>query len=117
MACLRAGPVNAIEAPQHPYTITVAPRIIKSRIVIGNSGADRGVRGYVSAYDPENGKRACIGGTLATAVGLVFQAAGDALLPLGMPKFADELKESDVDLLYEYLVRGLHNKKIDAQWY
>ena len=49
--------VNTVEDAAHPYTITGAPRVIKGRIVIGNSGADIGVRGYVSAYDPENGKR------------------------------------------------------------
>jgi quinohemoprotein ethanol dehydrogenase len=42
--------------PKQPYTITGAPRIAKGRIVIGNGGAEFGVRGYVSAYDPEDGK-------------------------------------------------------------
>ncbi len=39
-----------------PYTITMAPRVIKGRVVIGNSGNEYGVRGYVSAYDAETGK-------------------------------------------------------------
>ncbi|NKB37523.1 MAG: PQQ-dependent dehydrogenase, methanol/ethanol family [Gammaproteobacteria bacterium] len=39
-----------------PYTITGAPRIVRDKIVIGNSGADLGVRGYVSAYDADSGK-------------------------------------------------------------
>lgn len=37
------------------YTITGAPRIIKGNVIIGNSGAEYGVRGYVSAYDSESG--------------------------------------------------------------
>lgn len=37
------------------YTITGAPRIIKGRVLIGNGGAEFGVRGYVSAYDAESG--------------------------------------------------------------
>lgn len=41
-----------------PYTITGAPRIVKGRVLIGNSGAEYGVRGYVSAYDAETGKLA-----------------------------------------------------------
>ena len=41
--------------PDKPYTITQAPRVIKGRVVIGNSGAEYGVRGYISAYDAENG--------------------------------------------------------------
>ncbi len=41
--------------PAQPYSITGAPRAIEGRIVIGNAGADFGVRGYVSAYDAETG--------------------------------------------------------------
>lgn len=40
---------------QPPYTITGAPRVIKGKVIIGNGGADLGVRGYVSAYDAETG--------------------------------------------------------------
>ncbi len=38
-----------------PYVITGAPRVVKGQVIIGNSGADMGVRGYVSAYDAETG--------------------------------------------------------------
>ncbi|MXP42066.1 PQQ-dependent dehydrogenase, methanol/ethanol family [Altererythrobacter soli] len=38
------------------YTITGAPRVFDGRVVIGNGGAESGVRGYVSAYDAETGK-------------------------------------------------------------
>lgn len=41
-----------------PYTITGAPRVVKGRVLIGNGGAEYGVRGYVSAYDAETGKLA-----------------------------------------------------------
>src|SRR6267154_2268452 len=44
--------------PAKPYTITQAPRVIKGRVVIGNAGAEYGVRGYISAYDAETGKLA-----------------------------------------------------------
>jgi quinohemoprotein ethanol dehydrogenase len=37
------------------YTITGAPRIVKGKVLIGNGGAEYGVRGYVSAYDAETG--------------------------------------------------------------
>ncbi len=40
-----------------PYTITGAPRIVKGKVVIGNGGAELGVRGYVSAYDAQTGKQ------------------------------------------------------------
>jgi alcohol dehydrogenase (cytochrome c)/quinohemoprotein ethanol dehydrogenase len=38
------------------YTITGAPRIVKGKVLIGNGGADFGVRGYISAYDADSGK-------------------------------------------------------------
>jgi quinohemoprotein ethanol dehydrogenase len=40
------------------YTITGAPRIVKGKVIIGNGGAEYGVRGYVSAYDAQTGKLA-----------------------------------------------------------
>ena len=39
-----------------PYTITGAPRVIKDKVIIGNGGAELGVRGYVSAYGADSGK-------------------------------------------------------------
>src|SRR5215831_3026957 len=36
-------------------TITQAPRVIKGRVVIGMSGGEYGIRGYISAYDAETG--------------------------------------------------------------
>ena len=44
--------------PSKPYTITGAPRVVKGRVVIGNGGAEYGVRGYVTAYDAATGKQA-----------------------------------------------------------
>jgi len=43
--------------PTRPYTITGAPRIVKGLVVIGNSGADFGVRGFVTAYDAATGEQ------------------------------------------------------------
>ena len=38
-----------------PYTITGAPRVVKDKVIIGNGGAELGVRGYVTAYDTNSG--------------------------------------------------------------
>lgn len=38
------------------YTITGAPRVVKGKVIIGNGGAEYGVRGYVSAYDAKTGE-------------------------------------------------------------
>jgi quinohemoprotein ethanol dehydrogenase len=42
--------------PEYRYTITGAPRVVKGKVLIGNGGAEMGVRGYVSAYDADTGK-------------------------------------------------------------
>lgn len=39
------------------YTITGAPRVVKGKVIIGNGGAEYGVRGYVTAYDADSGKQ------------------------------------------------------------
>lgn len=39
------------------YTITGAPRIVKGKVLIGNGGAEFGVRGYITAYDAETGRQ------------------------------------------------------------
>ncbi|MBI1199566.1 MAG: PQQ-dependent dehydrogenase, methanol/ethanol family [Phenylobacterium sp.] len=44
--------------PKKPYTITGAPRVIKDKVLIGNGGAEYGVRGYITAYDAATGKQA-----------------------------------------------------------
>jgi len=37
------------------YSITGAPRVVKGQVIIGNGGAELGVRGFVSAYDTKTG--------------------------------------------------------------
>jgi len=43
--------------PKQDYSITGAPRVVKGKVIIGNGGADLGLRGYVSAYDAETGEQ------------------------------------------------------------
>jgi len=50
--------VDTVENRRKSYTITGAPRIVKGKVLIGNGGAEYGVRGYLSAYDAANGKLA-----------------------------------------------------------
>jgi quinohemoprotein ethanol dehydrogenase len=38
-------------------TITGAPRVFKGKVIIGNGGAEYGVRGYITAYDAETGEQ------------------------------------------------------------
>src|SRR5690606_35536784 len=39
-----------------PYSITGAPRVAKGMVLIGQAGAEYGVRGFVSAYDANTGE-------------------------------------------------------------
>jgi quinohemoprotein ethanol dehydrogenase len=40
---------------QWPYSITGAPRVFDGKVIVGNGGADLGVRGFVSAWDADTG--------------------------------------------------------------
>ncbi len=47
--------IDTIENRDMSYTVTGAPRVINGKVIIGNGGAEFGVRGYISAYDTETG--------------------------------------------------------------
>ncbi|MCK0197959.1 methanol/ethanol family PQQ-dependent dehydrogenase [Ancylobacter sp. 6x-1] len=38
-------------------TLTIAPYVVKDEVIIGSSGAELGVRGYVTAYDVKTGEQ------------------------------------------------------------
>jgi len=42
--------------PEAGYTITVAPLVVKDKIIVGPAGGDFGVRGFIAAFDPKTGK-------------------------------------------------------------
>lgn len=62
------------------YTITGAPRVVKGRVIIGNGGAEFGVRGYITAYDAETGKQAWRFYTVPGEPGKADGAASDKVL-------------------------------------
>lgn len=62
------------------YTITGAPRVIKGRVIIGNGGAEFGVRGYVSAYDAASGRQLWRFYTVPRLDGQPDGAASDSVL-------------------------------------
>jgi len=39
------------------YSITVAPLVVKDKVIVGVSGGEFGIRGFLDAYDAETGKR------------------------------------------------------------
>ena len=47
--------VQTIDDLSWAYSITGAPRVFDGKVIIGNAGAEFGVRGYTTAYDVETG--------------------------------------------------------------
>jgi alcohol dehydrogenase (cytochrome c) len=41
--------------PEAGYTITVAPLVVKDKIILGPAGGDFGIRGFIAAFHPESG--------------------------------------------------------------
>jgi len=69
-----------------PYTITMAPRVIKGgRIIIGVSGGEYSVRGYFSAFDAATGKE----------LWKFYTVPGDPSLPFEQPVYAEWAKTWD----------------------
>jgi alcohol dehydrogenase (cytochrome c) len=48
--------VKAAESHE-AYTFTVAPLVVKNEVIVGISGGEYGVRGFVDAYDADTGRR------------------------------------------------------------
>jgi len=40
------------------YSATVAPLVVKDKVIVGVAGAEYGIRGFIDAYDASTGKRA-----------------------------------------------------------
>ncbi|WP_164116220.1 PQQ-dependent dehydrogenase, methanol/ethanol family [Sphingorhabdus sp. Alg239-R122] len=62
------------------YTITGTPRVVKNMVLIGNGGAEFGVRGYVSAYDANDGTLKWRFYTVPNPTGEADGAASDDVL-------------------------------------
>ncbi len=75
-----------------PYTITGAPRVINGKVIIGNGGAEFGVRGYFSAYDAETGKQ----------LWRFYTVPGDPAKPYEHPELEAAAKTWSGDKYWEY---------------
>jgi quinohemoprotein ethanol dehydrogenase len=49
--------VDTIDETDTRKTITGAPRVFNGKVIVGNSGADFGTRGYVTTYDARTGRQ------------------------------------------------------------
>jgi len=48
---------SRVAFPQDDYTLTIAPRIAKGKVIVGASGGEYAVRGFFDAYDAMTGRR------------------------------------------------------------
>ena len=46
----------AVADPKHGYSITMAPLIVKDKVLVGSGGGEYGVRGFIAAFDSKTGK-------------------------------------------------------------
>jgi alcohol dehydrogenase (cytochrome c) len=46
----------AVANVKEAYSITMAPLIVKDKVLVGVGGGEYGIRGFVAAYDPKTGK-------------------------------------------------------------
>ncbi|HEY4213912.1 MAG TPA: PQQ-dependent dehydrogenase, methanol/ethanol family [Steroidobacteraceae bacterium] len=76
--------------PTQPYANTGAPRVVKGKVIIGNGGAEKNVRGYASAYDAETGKLVWRFYVVPTDPSKPDHAASDdALAKIAQPTWTD----------------------------
>ncbi len=47
---------SEIADPEFGYSETVAPTVYQNKVILGISGAEYGIRGFISAYDKDSGK-------------------------------------------------------------
>jgi quinohemoprotein ethanol dehydrogenase len=80
--------VNTIDRSRY-YSSTGAPRVANGKVFIGNAGAELGVRGYISAYDVNDGK----------LLWRFFTVPGDPAKPQETPILEQALKTWTGDLL------------------
>jgi alcohol dehydrogenase (cytochrome c) len=48
----------AVGDPKLGYSITMAPLVVKDKVLVGTGGGEYGIRGFVAAYDARSGKEA-----------------------------------------------------------
>src|SRR6266404_4615770 len=47
-----------IAPPEKGYAMTLAPLVMKDKVIVGTAGGEYGIRGFIAAYDVKTGKEA-----------------------------------------------------------
>src|SRR5579872_4428122 len=48
--------ITDVANPEEGYAVTVAPLVVKDKVILGVAGGEFGIRGFVAAYDAKTGK-------------------------------------------------------------
>lgn len=48
---------TAVGRPEAGYSVTVAPLVVKDKVIAGPAGGEYGISGFIAAYDPATGKQ------------------------------------------------------------
>ncbi|PYR96414.1 MAG: hypothetical protein DMG12_26365 [Acidobacteria bacterium] len=46
----------SVAKPESGYALTVAPLVVKDKVIVGTAGGEYGIRGFLAAYDVKTGK-------------------------------------------------------------
>ena len=85
------------------YSLTIAPLVVKNKVIIGIAGGEYGVRGYIDAYDAETGERKWRRYTTPSAGEKGVETwAGDSWKNSGGSAWALALDDKSGELLWKY---------------
>ena len=122
------------------YAFTVAPLIVKDKVIVGVSGGEYGIRGFIDAYDAATGKRAwrfytvpapgepggdswpsadsaARGGAPAWVTGTYDPQLNLLYWPTGNPAPSDDGSKRKGENLYSNSVVALNPDSGKLQWY
>ena len=121
------------------YSFTLAPLALKNLVVVGASGGEYGIRGFIDAYDPDSGKRKWrfytvpgpnepghdtwegnswkIGGAPAWMTGVYDPATNQLFWPTGNPSPSNRGAGRAGDNLYSNTLLALNPDTGKLNWY
>jgi YVTN family beta-propeller protein len=80
-------------------TITMAPLIVKNKVLVGNSGGEMGVRGWLTALDLSNGRGAPKTATVAVVLLAIALSVSGTALGAELRVFVTNEKSDNVTVL------------------
>jgi len=83
------------------YSFTVAPLVVKNEVIVGVSGGEYGVRGFIDSYDPATGKRLWRFDTVPAAGQPGHESwSGDSWKTGGAPAWLTGTFDPELNLIY-----------------